>query len=173
MNVHGLLTGLVIAAALPVASARAQRPESCSYESCALWIVPRWNGLAVTRGPDGPDVANLGFFVPHSVTAALRSGAEGAAADSASAYADRALWLRRVGAALTDFGAVVAGAVVVSAASRGRATATEKVAGAVSATLLVVSVPLQFAADGALSRAVWWHNARYAAPHSDPLRRTP
>jgi len=24
-----------------------------------------------------------------------------------------------------------------------------------------VSVPLQFAADGALSRAVWWHNLRY------------
>ena len=27
---------------------------------------------------------------------------------------------------------------------------------------LTISVPFQFAADGALSRAVWWHNLRYA-----------
>jgi hypothetical protein len=27
---------------------------------------------------------------------------------------------------------------------------------------LFISVPLQFAADGALSKAVWWHNVRYA-----------
>ena len=27
---------------------------------------------------------------------------------------------------------------------------------------VAISVPLQFSADGLLSRAVWWHNARYA-----------
>jgi hypothetical protein len=27
---------------------------------------------------------------------------------------------------------------------------------------LMLSIPLQFAADGALSRAVWWHNRRYS-----------
>ena len=173
MNVNGLLSVVVAAAALAVPSADAQRAETCTYGSCALWIVPRWNGLAVTRGADGPDVANLGFFIPRSVTGALRAGAEGAAADYATACAERALRLRRAGATLTDIGAVAAGVVVASAASRGRATATEKVVGAVGATLLVVSVPLQFAADGALSRAVWWHNARYAAPHSDLPLRTP
>jgi hypothetical protein len=26
----------------------------------------------------------------------------------------------------------------------------------------VIGVPLQFSADGLLSKAVWWHNARYA-----------
>jgi hypothetical protein len=32
----------------------------------------------------------------------------------------------------------------------------------VGGAALGLSVPFQFAADGALSRAVWWHNARYA-----------
>jgi len=38
----------------------------------------------------------------------------------------------------------------------------ERVVGGVGVAALLVSVPLQFAADGALSRAVWWHNMRYA-----------
>jgi hypothetical protein len=35
------------------------------------------------------------------------------------------------------------------------------VIGGAGLTALLVSVPIQFAADGALSRAVWWHNVRY------------
>jgi hypothetical protein len=170
-----MLVAIVFAGlSLPVAGARAQGVEShCSYQSCALWIVPRWNGLAVTRGASGPDVANLGFFLPRSVTEALRGGAGVPAADSAAACAQRALRLRRAGAAFTDIGAIAALAAVASAASRGFATSTEKVALGVGATFLVVSVPLQFAADGALSRAVWWHNSRYASPHSDAPTRAP
>jgi len=169
-----LVSIAVAAAGLPFAGARAQRPEpTCTYASCALWIVPRWNGLAVTRGAGGPDVANLGFFVPRSVTAALRGGAEGAEADSAAAYATDALQLRRAGAALTDVGAVVVLTAVAAAATRGSATTAEKIAAGVGASFLVISVPLQFAADGALSRAVWWHNARYATPHSGVPPRSP
>jgi len=37
----------------------------------------------------------------------------------------------------------------------------ERVVGGVGFAAILVSVPLQFAADGALSRAVWWHNMRY------------
>jgi hypothetical protein len=31
-----------------------------------------------------------------------------------------------------------------------------------SGVALMLSLPVHFAADGALSRAVWWHNLRYA-----------
>ena len=36
------------------------------------------------------------------------------------------------------------------------------VIGAVGGTAFAIGVPLQFSADGLLSRAVWWHNARYS-----------
>jgi hypothetical protein len=39
---------------------------------------------------------------------------------------------------------------------------SDRVIAVIGAASLGVSVPLQFAADGALSRAVWWHNVRYA-----------
>jgi hypothetical protein len=51
---------------------------------------------------------------------------------------------------------------IVRAASAGRASRTDQVVGGAGLAALLVSVPLQFAADGALSRAVWWHNLRYA-----------
>ena len=51
---------------------------------------------------------------------------------------------------------------IVRAASAGRASRSDQVVGGAGLTALLVSVPLQFAADGALSRAVWWHNLRYA-----------
>jgi len=50
---------------------------------------------------------------------------------------------------------------VARAAGMGRVSRTEQVVGGAGLAALLVSVPLQFAADGALSRAVWWHNARY------------
>lgn len=136
--------------------------SGCSYATCALAIVPRWNGLAVIRGTHGPRAANLNFFWPTSVTSVLRGGAvSDAAADSAAAYAQRALRLRRVGAALTDVGVVAAIVTVARVASTGRARREDKAIGGAGLAALSVSVPLQFAADGALSRAVWWHNVRF------------
>ena len=63
---------------------------------------------------------------------------------------------------LTDAGAVAIVAALAHAASAGRADRSDKVAGGAGLAALLVSVPIQFAADGALSRAVWWHNLRYA-----------
>jgi hypothetical protein len=83
-------------------------------------------------------------------------------ADSALAHAERAFALRRAAAVLTDVGAVAVVAALVHAASAGRADRNDKVAGGAGLASLIVSVPIQFAADGALSRAVWWHNLRYA-----------
>ena len=135
----------------------------CSYRECALSIAPVWNGLTVVRGADGRRVANLDFFLPRDVAPALRGDAPGAVgADSAFAHAERAVALRRVGAVLTDMGGVAMVITIVRAASAGRASRSDQVVGGTGLAALLVSVPLQFAADGALSRAVWWHNLRYA-----------
>ena len=147
--------------------AAATRPASvdaqCSYRECALSIAPVWNGLTVVRGADGRRVANLDFFLPRDVAPALRGDAPGAVgADSAFAHAERAVALRRVGAVLTDMGGVAMVIAIVRAASAGRASRSDQVVGGTGLAALLVSVPLQFAADGALSRAVWWHNLRYA-----------
>ena len=150
--------------AQPRAASRPPPTDStCTYSACALGIVPTWNGLAVVRGADGPRVANLHFFWPRQVAHALR-GPDGAApgADSAAAHARRAVSLRRVGAALTDVGVLVAGVAVARSIQRGRARRTEQVLGGAGIGALLISVPFQFAADGALSRAVWWHNLRFA-----------
>ena len=134
-----------------------------SYRECALSIAPVWNGLTVVRGADGRRVANLDFFLPRDVAPALRGDAPGAVgADSAFAHAERAVALRRVGAVLTDMGGVAMVITIVRAASAGRASRSDQVVGGTGLAALLVSVPLQFAADGALSRAVWWHNLRYA-----------
>ena len=136
--------------------------SACTYSECALAIVPTWNGLAVVRGNNGPRVANLHFFWPRQIAPALR-GPDGAVpgADSAAAHARRAVSLRRVGAALTDVGVLAAGVAVARSVQRGRARRTEQVLGGAGIGALLISVPFQFAADGALSRAVWWHNVRY------------
>jgi hypothetical protein len=135
----------------------------CPYSTCALGIAPRWNGLAVVRGGGGPQVANLNFFWPRDITTSLIGRPTRApGADSAAAHARRAIRLRWVGAALTDAG-IVAGAVgAIGALRAGHVRRSDGVLLGAAGAALGISVPFQFAADGALSRAVWWHNRRYA-----------
>lgn len=136
----------------------------CTYRMCALAIVPRWNGLAVVRRPAGWTVTNLNFFWPRDVSAALRGppGLRSIGADSAVTEARRALHLRRIGAALTDGGVVLGVLAFVRATHDGRLQRPDGILAAAGAASLGLSIPFQFAADGALSRAVWWHNLRYA-----------
>jgi hypothetical protein len=149
--------------ATPVSITRAAVVPDCDYHACALSIVPTWNGLAVVRGTSGPRVANLNFFVPRSIETALRGPApEWPGADSAAASARRAVQLRRMGAVLTDAGLLASALVLARVVDRKRAGRGEQRAGAAALGALVLSVPFQFAADGALSRAVWWHNLRFA-----------
>ena len=134
----------------------------CSYSDCALSIAPAWNGLRVVRGSDERPVANLNFFLPRDIGLALRGESMAVGADSALAHAERAVALRRAAAVLTDAGAIAVVVALARAASEGRASRADRVVGGVGLVALLASVPLQFAADGALSRAVWWHNVRYA-----------
>jgi hypothetical protein len=125
----------------------------CDYQRCALGIAPVWNGLAVVRGVDRDQVANLNFFWVRDVTAAF-------AGDSARAYAVRAVHTRRLAATLTDAGALLLAAAATRGVQVGRLDGGARVAALVGAGAFAVSVPLHFQADGWLSRAVWWHNAK-------------
>lgn len=149
--VRGALLMLLSTASLP-----AQRlAPDCTYAACALGIAPVWHGLDVVRGTGGAREASLGFFWPRSVHATF------AGSDSAVAYADRALSVRRSAAILTDAGAIAIAYTVARQLSGGLGR-RDAIIGAAGAGAFVVSVPLQFSADHLLSRAVWWHNERFA-----------
>lgn len=155
----GLLTLAALSGPIPAGAqpARAVPSDSaCTYEQCALSIAPVWNGLALVRGAAGERVANLGFFWARPLSRAFPG------ADSAAWYGARAVHVRRTAAVLTDVGALL----VVYALGRRVGSETfsndAQVALAAGAVAVTVSVPLHFVADGHLSRAVWWHNRRYA-----------
>jgi hypothetical protein len=153
-----LLCGVSLAAQQP-AAAHAVAPRvhtPCSYESCALGIAPSWNGLDVVHGANGARVASLGFFLPRDISPAFAGN------DSALSYAVRAVKVRRVAATLTNVGALMLGYVAIRARRGDGLRGSDRITAAIGATAFAVSVPLQFSADGLLSRAVWWHNARFA-----------
>lgn len=138
----------------------AMRPATeCTYLHCALGIAPVWNGLDVVDGATGRRVSGLGFFWPQ------RMGSTFAGSDSATFLAERAFRVRRTAAAFTDVGMLLLAYAAVRQVSGGLHR-SDRVIGAVGAGAFIVGVPLQFSADGLLSRAVWWHNARYAKPAS-------
>ena len=115
------------------------------------------------RGATQQRVANLHFFWPRDITPALRGlDTTAIGADSMIAHARRAVTLRRVGAGFTDFGALTLGVAIARAMRDAHVSKRDQVLAGAALGAVVVSVPLQFAADGELSKAVWWHNARFA-----------
>ena len=168
-----LIAGLVVAAAPGLGGAQQAsvttpavpppNDSATTYRSAALSIAPRWDGLAVVRGANRETVANLHFFWPRDITAELR-GTDTAAVglDSLIRHAQRAVALRRAGAGFTDLGVLTMTVAIVRSLRDGRFATRDQQLAAAAVGALVVSVPLQFAADGELSRAVWWHNIRFA-----------
>lgn len=145
------LCGLL--AARPIA-AQSSTPDStaCDYRRCAFGIAPAWDGLAVVRGADEARVANLYFLWPRDISSHFRGS------DSAMTHVHRAVHLRRIGAVLTNAGALTLVAAAAGALNAGHARRSDSMLGLAGAAAFAVSVPFQFAADGELSRAVWWHN---------------
>lgn len=141
----------VAAQAIPTTPAAA----ACTYETCALNVVPRWNGLAVVRGAQEQHVATLGFFVPGRLEGAF---AGEAAAEALGRSAVRTRW---VAAVLTDLGALALGVGVIRATGAHGTDDTARLWLGAGAASLGVSVPLQFRADGLLARAAWRYNARF------------
>lgn len=147
-----------IALLLPAMSSaqRTTTDANCTYQTCALGLRPVMDGLAITRGVTERQVGVSSFFWPNDVAPLF------AANDSAFEAATEAVRIRTIAAILTDAG------IALFAAGVGRAAFQRDFDG-LSVTLaglglasLGVSVPFQFAADGYLSRAVWWHNTRFA-----------
>ena len=131
-------------------------PANCTYESCALGLAPAWNGLAITRGMSQRPIANLGFFWPEDVRPVFADNPQALEA------ADQALRARTIGAILTDAGLVLLGTGLARAGFQREFDGLSQVLALAGATSIGVSIPFQFAADGYLSRAVWWHNRRFA-----------
>jgi len=128
----------------------------CTYESCALGLAPVWNGLAITRGISQRQIANLGFFWPNDVTPVFRGDAPAVEA------ANEAVRMRAVAAVLTDAGIILIATGLARAAFDRRFDTFATAVTGVGVASLGVSIPFHFAADGYLSRAVWWHNRRYS-----------
>jgi hypothetical protein len=149
-------------AAVPTA-VPAPNDSATTYRIAALSIAPRWDGLAVVRGANREAVANLHFFWPRNITPELRgTDTTAIGLDSLTRHVQRAVALRRAGAGFTDLGILTMAVAVVRSLRDGRFATRDQQLAAAAVGALVVSVPLQFAADGELSRAVWWHNLRFA-----------
>jgi hypothetical protein len=143
-----------LAVMLPLA-ARAQ-DTTCSYARCALAIAPVWNGLDVVRGTDARRVTGLGFFWTGDITHAVAGN------DSATVYATRAVKMRRTAAVLTDAGALALAYVAARRLQNGSLNGVERGVAIGGGAAVMISVPLQFAADGLLSRSLWWFNSVFA-----------
>jgi hypothetical protein len=130
--------------------------SSCTYERCGLNIVPRLSALDVVRGASEDRVGSLAFLFPRAVSVPFTGN------EIAQRHAEHAFSLRRIASALTDVGVVLtvsaATHAVASARQRDAATAAAIAGGAVIAS----SVPIHFAADRELSRAVWEYNRRFS-----------
>jgi hypothetical protein len=143
--------------AISVAAAAAQTSGGCSYATCALGIAPRINALDVVRGDAQTRVGSLSFVWPRATLVRTFDGDA-----RAERLAARSVRTRRVGAALTDAGAMlVVAAVIRSAMVRGDRRWSAGMAG-LGAASIAASTPVQFAADAQLSRAVFEFNRRYA-----------
>ena len=153
--------GVALLAALPAIPVNAQRPASrtdlnCTYQTCALGLAPVWNGLEVTRGDSERRAAMLGFLLPEDISHVFADDAE------ARDVARDAFRIRQIGAALTDAGIILGATGLARALYRwnwdGLSTGLTLAGGA----SLAAGIPFQFAADGALSRAVWLFNRRFS-----------
>jgi hypothetical protein len=151
------LAGVLALALIPLAANSQVRSEpNCTYQTCALGLAPVWDGLAVVRGESERRVGTLGFFVPGDMSGIFKDDAD--ALDAAR----EAVRIRRIGAVLTDAGIVLAATGLARALFQRE---FDKLSGALAvagAASLGASIPVQFAADGYLSRAVWLYNRRYA-----------
>ena len=130
----------------------AQGDTACSYSRCALGIIPRLAALDVVRGDREERVGSLAFLFPRDVRRAFGDN------ELASRRAAHAFSLRRIGSALTMAGATVAVAGGVRAITVRGSSGSSAALAAIGLSAFVASVPVHFAADAELSRAVWEYN---------------
>lgn len=147
---------VIFACRANLAAADSSPADTCTYLRCALDVVPAWNGLDLVKGENEERVGRLGFLWTRDVSPVF------AGDPHAIELAHRAVRTRRTAAFFTDVG----GALLVAALAGGLADSEHSdrwraiaIGGGAAFT---IGVPLQFAADGHLARAVWRFNARFA-----------
>ncbi|HWH52030.1 MAG TPA: hypothetical protein VN651_10855 [Gemmatimonadaceae bacterium] len=148
----GTAIAVVTLLAYPMRAAAGQAASApCDYAHCSLDIVPRLTGLAVARGASEERIATLPFLWPARPAHIF--------ADDSIAWRHAAAASRRraLAALFTDVGGLLAIGGPTHLHGAGRA-----MTGA-GAALVAVSMPIQFAADAELSRAVWSYNRRFAS----------
>ena len=146
----------LLAVSAMTADAQSRSAVNCTYQECALGLSPVWNGIDITRGDAQRRVTSLGFFFPQDISSAFAEDRE--AAD----VARDAFRIRQVAAILTDAGIVLIGTGIARALFQRE---FDKLSTALTLTgglSFIGGVPAQFAADGALSRAVWLYNRRFS-----------
>jgi len=153
---------IVLACAAGVCAGRSVHAPSaltsrCTYDACALNIVPRLRGLDVVRGDAEERVATLDFLWPRSVNAAFGGSAQ------AEHHASRALSIRRIASVMTDVGGLVAAAAAIRAAETPQHRRVSVGISLGGIALLGASVLPQFAADTELSRAVRDYNRQFVS----------
>jgi hypothetical protein len=131
-------------------------PDTCTYRRCALTLLPVWNGLTIVRGENEERVGRLGFFWPEDVSPLFAGNPQ------ALSYAKNAVRVRHNAAILTDAGAALLLVALIGGFADSGNTHTYQAIAIGGAISFGVGVPVQFAADGELSRAVWWHNSQWA-----------
>lgn len=141
----------------PFASGQVERPPAnCTYESCALGLAPAWDGIAITRGISQRPIATLSYFYPGDIRPVFADNAQALEA------AEQALQTRTIGAAFSDGGLLLLATGLARAAFQREFDGLSKALSLTGAAAIGVSFPLHLAADGYLSRAVWWHNRRFS-----------
>jgi len=148
-------TLMIAAAALSLATAAtAQSTDSaCTFARCGYGIMPRLTGLDVVRGTSEAPVASLPFLWSKQVAGAFSSDS------AAAAHARRATSLRTAGALLSNAGAALVTAAIVTGIRAEQSRRLPVALGVGGLAALGASVPVHFAADAELSRAVWFYNA--------------
>ena len=147
---------LLTLAWLPSTALAQSAPDTCTYRHCALAVLPVWNGLAIVRGENEERVGRLGFFWTEDISPTFAGDPQ------ALSYAQSAVHVRRNAAILTDAGAALLLVALIGGLTDSANTHKYQAIAVGGAVSFGVGVPVQFAADGELSRAVWWHNARWA-----------
>ena len=157
MKSFAAIACLAVATAFPgVVLAQSSRDANCSYQQCALGLAPVWNGLAVTRGDSERHAATLSFFLPADIRRTFEGDRE------AIDVATDAINIRRAAAVFTDAGLVLLATGLARAAFQREFDKFSRVLTVTGGVSLAAGVPLQFAADGLLSRAVWLYNRKFA-----------
>lgn len=138
------------------ADAESTSPDTCTYRRCALAVLPAWNGLQLVRGENEEPVGRLGFFWSEDISPIFAGDPQ------ALSYAKNAMRVRHNAALLTDTGAALLLVALIGGFIDSGNTDTYQALAIAGGISFAIGVPVQFAADGELGRAVWWHNARWS-----------